>query len=73
MEKSKLKETESNSILVVSAFHVVEHIPFEYLQELVKESYRVLMPGGLLILETPNLESLEILYNLSEQLLCGPE
>lgn len=57
---TKLKETESNSILVVSAFHVVEHIPFEYLQELVKESYRVLMPGGLLILETPNPENIAV-------------
>lgn len=57
---TKLKETESNSILVVSAFHVVEHIPFEYLQELVKESYRVLMPGGLLILETPNPENISV-------------
>lgn len=55
---TKLKETASNSVLVISAFHVVEHIPFEYLQELVKESYRVLMPGGLLILETPNPENI---------------
>lgn len=55
---TKLKETPSNSVLVISAFHVVEHIPFEYLQELVKESYRVLMHGGLLILETPNPENI---------------
>lgn len=46
------------SQLVVSAFHVVEHIPFEDLQRLTKEAHRVLKPGGLLIMETPNPENI---------------
>jgi O-antigen chain-terminating methyltransferase len=45
---------------VVSAFHVVEHIPFEILQMVVREAMRILVPGGLLILETPNPENLVV-------------
>ena len=43
---------------IVSAFHLVEHIPFEGLQTLVNEAMRVLKPGGLMILETPNPENI---------------
>ena len=43
---------------VVSAFHVVEHLSFPELQQLVEEALRVLTPGGLLIMETPNPENL---------------
>lgn len=48
------------SLAVVSAFHLVEHIPFDALQVLVAEAKRVLQPGGLLILETPNPENLAV-------------
>lgn len=53
-----LKQLPDNSQMAVSAFHLVEHIPFEQLNILVKEAKRVLVPGGLLILETPNPENL---------------
>jgi len=53
-----LHSLESESQLVVSAFHVVEHISFEDLQRLTKEAHRVLRPGGLLIMETPNPENI---------------
>jgi SAM-dependent methyltransferase len=43
---------------IVSAFHMVEHITFEQLQTLVSEAFRVLKPGGLLIMETPNPENI---------------
>lgn len=46
------------SQVVVSAFHLVEHIPFEALRTLVREAMRVLKPGGLMILETPNPENI---------------
>ncbi|MBS3909181.1 MAG: class I SAM-dependent methyltransferase [Actinobacteria bacterium] len=45
---------------VVSAFHVVEHIGFEQLRLLVSEALRVLKPGGLLIMETPNPENIVV-------------
>jgi O-antigen biosynthesis protein len=49
-----------NSQAMVSAFHLVEHIPFDALRTLVQESLRVLRPGGLLILETPNPENVVV-------------
>lgn len=48
----------AESQVIVSAFHVVEHIDFDQLQLLTREALRVLKPGGLLILETPNPENL---------------
>jgi O-antigen chain-terminating methyltransferase len=53
-----LKKRADGSVSVVSAFHLVEHIPFPELQVLIVEALRVLRPGGLLILETPNAENL---------------
>lgn len=54
----KTLQTESQSI--VSAFHLVEHISFEHLQILVAEALRVLKPGGILIMETPNPENIVV-------------
>ena len=48
------------SATLISAFHLVEHIPFEVLQALVDQCRRVLEPGGLVILETPNPENLSV-------------
>ena len=56
----KLKSLPAESQAIVSAFHVVEHIPFDSLQQLVTEAKRVLLPGGLLILETPNPENIKV-------------
>jgi O-antigen chain-terminating methyltransferase len=39
---------------VVTAFHVVEHLGLEALLELLAQARRVLRPGALLVLETPN-------------------
>ena len=55
-----LRSTPAASLSVVSAFHVVEHLGFEQVQELVRQALRVLQPGGLLILETPNPENLVV-------------
>jgi O-antigen chain-terminating methyltransferase len=55
-----LKECADQSQSVVSGFHLAEHLPFEVLQTLVSESLRVLKPGGILILETPNPENIVV-------------
>src|SRR5258708_34257650 len=48
------------SIGTVVAMHVVEHLPVEALFALFAHAARVLRPGGLLIIETPNAESLAV-------------
>jgi len=55
-----LRMLEDESLVVISAFHVVEHISFEELKILVKEALRVLKPGGICILETPNPENIKV-------------
>ena len=55
-----LQTLADESQVVITAFHVVEHIPFEQLQTLVIEALRVLKPGGLLIMETPNPENIVV-------------
>ena len=55
-----LKTLANDSQSVVSAFHLVEHISFEQLQALVFQAHRVLKPGGLLIMETPNPENIVV-------------
>ena len=52
-----LKQLQDGSASVVSAFHLVEHLPFDHVKDLVAECHRVLKPGGLLIMETPNPEN----------------
>jgi 2-polyprenyl-3-methyl-5-hydroxy-6-metoxy-1,4-benzoquinol methylase len=39
---------------IVTAFHVVEHLPFPVLVRFLDEVTRVLQPGGMAIFETPN-------------------
>jgi SAM-dependent methyltransferase len=55
-----LRDCADASAGAISALHVVEHLPFEVLFALVREAMRVLAPGGLLVLETPNPENLVV-------------
>jgi len=57
---TSLIELEDESQSIVTGFHIAEHIPFESLQTLVQQALRVLKPGGLLILETPNPENIVV-------------
>ena len=55
-----LKSLADQSQCIVSGFHIAEHMAFDDLETLVIHSMRVLKPGGLLILETPNPENLVV-------------
>ena len=54
---ASLPEGELGAIV---SFHVIEHLPPESLDRLVRLAYRALRPGGALILETPNPLSLVV-------------
>jgi SAM-dependent methyltransferase len=49
-----LKGLDDDSMGMVTAFHVAEHLPIDVLVALVDQCARILRPGGLVILETPN-------------------
>lgn len=55
-----LKDQADNSVMGISAIHFIEHLPFPKLAELLREIYRILKPGGLILLETPNPENLDV-------------
>jgi len=44
----------------VVSFHVIEHLPAESIDRLVRLAWRALRPGGVLVLETPNPLSLVV-------------
>lgn len=49
-----LAESADASLSVISAHHLIEHLPFEVVAWITRESMRVLAPGGVLLFETPN-------------------
>jgi len=57
---SALRAMPSASIGAITSMHVVEHLSFEQMITLLDEALRVLMPGGLIVLETPNPENLMV-------------
>jgi O-antigen chain-terminating methyltransferase len=48
------------SLGAVTGLHIIEHLPLATLVGLLDEALRVVRPGGLLILETPNPENLMV-------------
>lgn len=60
---SFLERIPDDSVAIISSFHLVEHIGFDNVKRLVEESFRVLKPGGLLIMETPNPENIIVSTN----------
>ncbi|HXH26776.1 MAG TPA: class I SAM-dependent methyltransferase [Candidatus Acidoferrum sp.] len=54
---SYLRTLPSSSIMAITGFHIVEHIPFLDLVLVFNECYRVLRPGGFVLFETPNPEN----------------
>lgn len=51
---SYLKKCEDNRYGAITGFHIIEHISFQKLIVLFKETLRCLKPGGIAIFETPN-------------------
>jgi ubiquinone/menaquinone biosynthesis C-methylase UbiE len=53
-----LRSLPSESYGLVTAFHTIQNISFGEVRSLISEAFRVLCPGGILILETPSPEDL---------------
>ncbi|BAY40818.1 putative methyltransferase [Nostoc sp. NIES-2111] len=51
---SFLRSLPNNSLGAITGFHIIEHLPFAKLINLLDECLRVLKPSGLIIFETPN-------------------
>ena len=58
-----LSEQPENSLRAVSAFHLIEHLPFEALIAIFDQIIRTLQPGGVAIFETPNPDNLFVASN----------
>jgi 2-polyprenyl-3-methyl-5-hydroxy-6-metoxy-1,4-benzoquinol methylase len=52
-----LRKQKTNSLMAITGFHIVEHIPFLDLVRIFDECYRTLQPAGFVIFETPNPEN----------------
>lgn len=55
-----LKSAKSNSLGAITAFHLIEHISLDELIALFDEALRVVRPGGMIIVETPNPANLQV-------------
>ena len=55
-----LRGLPENSLRAITAFHFVEHVGLAELIDLLDEIKRVLKPGGLLVVETPNPKNLVV-------------
>ncbi len=49
-----LADQADNSLSVITAHHLIEHLPFDAVAWITREALRVLAPGGILLFETPN-------------------
>lgn len=55
-----LRGLPDDSLGAVTAFHLIEHLPFRTLLDLLAEAHRVLRPGGVAVLESPNCKNLVV-------------
>ena len=55
-----LEACPDSALAGVTAFQVIEHLPFGRITALMHAAYRALVPGGILLLETPNPENLQV-------------
>jgi SAM-dependent methyltransferase len=55
-----LRALPARCLNAVTGFHIIEHLPFETLVDLMDEILRTLKPGGLVMLESPSPENLVV-------------
>lgn len=55
-----LSKSDAQKYGAITGFHIVEHLPFNVLLELLRSSYNTLVPGGLVLFETPNPENVTV-------------
>ncbi|MEP7063557.1 MAG: class I SAM-dependent methyltransferase [Betaproteobacteria bacterium] len=55
-----LRSQPDASAAAITAFHIVEHMPYAAVAALIMEAHRVVRPGGVLMIETPNCENLVV-------------
>jgi SAM-dependent methyltransferase len=55
----------SDSFDLIFSEHMIEHVPFDQGQKMLRECYRVLKPGGQIRIATPNLERIAALATAS--------
>jgi len=55
-----LRSIPDRSLGGITAIQVVEHLPMDYLIEFLSQAIRVIRPGGILVLETPNPENVTV-------------
>jgi SAM-dependent methyltransferase len=53
-----LQRAEESSLAGIFSSHLVEHLPYQKVMELIQLSYRALRPGGIIVLVTPNVRGL---------------
>ncbi|MEA3353374.1 MAG: glycosyltransferase [Campylobacterota bacterium] len=55
-----LSKCEDNTFDIITAFHIIEHIPFEKLIILLQHIKRVAKPNATILLETPNPQNIQV-------------
>jgi 2-polyprenyl-3-methyl-5-hydroxy-6-metoxy-1,4-benzoquinol methylase len=55
-----MRRSEADQYGAITFFHVIEHLDFETLVTILMEAYRVVAPGGIVLMETPNSENLYV-------------
>lgn len=55
-----LRQMPAGSAGAITSMHLVEHLPFSRVVEFIDVCWHALRPGGVLILETPNPENLDV-------------